>query len=89
MVKVQSAAVAKKLLLLVGEILLAGYLKVWVIGRWCRTQASNDNAQGVIQYTVYEASVNAATPDWYAVFSCGLGESQDTCTQCFGTSNLS
>ena len=55
----------------VGEAQLAGCLKVWVSAvRWSGTQASSDYAQGVIQDTVYEASVSAATPDWCAVISC-------------------
>ena len=38
--------------------------------RWSGTRASNDYAQGIIQDTVYEASVSTATQDWYAVLSC-------------------
>ena len=38
--------------------------------RWSGTQASSYNIQGVIQDTVNEASINAATPDWCVVLSC-------------------
>ena len=57
------------MLLPVGEAQLAGCLKAWVSG-WSKTQASSDYAQGVIQDTVYEASVSTATPNWCAVLSC-------------------
>ena len=33
-------------------------------------QASSDYAEGVIQDTVYEASVSVAISDWGAVLSC-------------------
>ena len=42
------------------------------VARWRRTQASGDNALGVIQNTVYETGVCAVTPNWCAVLSCGI-----------------
>ena len=60
------------MLLLVGEAQLAKCLKVWVSGPLGGMQASSDYVQGVIQYTVFEASVNAARPDWCAVLSCSV-----------------
>ena len=56
----------KRVSFLVGEAHLAGCVKVWV-GGWSGTQTSSDYAQGVIQDTVYETSVSAATPNWWAV----------------------
>ena len=53
----------KRVSLLVGEAQLAGYLKI--IGRWSVKMGPRhpgDNAQGVIENTVYETSINAATP---------------------------
>ena len=55
--------------LLVGKAQLAGCLKVWLVV-CCGMQVSSDNAQSVIQKTVYKASVRGATPDWCAVLSC-------------------
>ena len=45
---------------------------------WSGTQASSDYAQGVIQDTVDEVSLSAATPDWCAVFSCGVDRDKAT-----------
>ena len=45
--------------------------------RLSRNQAFSDYAQGVIQDTVNEASVSAATPDWCAVFSCWVDQRYD------------
>ena len=54
----------------VGEIQLAGCLRVLVGGPLGGTQASSNYAQGVVQDTVDEVSVSTATPDWRTVLSC-------------------
>ena len=53
----------KKMSFPVGESQLAGCLKI--IGRWLLEVGPRhlgDNAQGVIENTFYETSINAATP---------------------------
>ena len=60
----------RKVSLLVDETQLAGCGRVWVSGPLERTQAFSDYAQDVIQDTIYEASMSAATPDWWIVLSC-------------------
>ena len=55
-----------RVLLPVGKAQLAGCLKVWVSGPLER----DDYVQGIIEDTVYEASVSTTTPDWYVVLSC-------------------
>ena len=65
--------------LLGGEAQLAGCLKE-PEGRpmeW--TQASSDNAQGVIFYTFNEACVRAAAPDWCAVLGSRVDQKQGSC----------
>ena len=62
---------SRKVSLPIGEVQLAGCLKILVSGPFLSgMQASSDYAQGVIQDTVYEASVSAASPDWCAVLGC-------------------
>ena len=53
--------------------------------RWCVMQASNDNAQSIIESAVNEASTRTTSPNWGAVLSDGvnLGKSKDT--HCLGT----
>jgi len=41
----------------------------WKVVRWCRTQASSHNSQGVVNSEVNKAGVITATPDRRAVFS--------------------
>ena len=56
----------RRVLLSVGDVQLAGCLKVSVAGP---LESSSDNAQGV-QDTADEASVSTATPDWRTVLIC-------------------
>ena len=67
--------------LLGGEAQLAGCLKEpeGIVYRWSGTQASSDNAQGVIEYTVDEACVRAAAPDWCAVLGSRVDQRQCSC----------
>jgi len=40
------------------------------IVRWCRTQASSHNSQGVVDGRVIEVGMNTAAPDRSEVFCC-------------------
>jgi len=42
----------------------------WKVVRWCRTQASTHNAQGLLVGGVDEAGMSTAAPNWSAVL-CG------------------
>ena len=54
----------RKVLFLVDKTQLVGCLKVWVGGPLgSGTESSSANVQGIIQNTLYEASISPATPD--------------------------
>ena len=38
--------------------------------RWCRTQATSHNSQGVVDSAANEAVVSTAAPDGSAIFRC-------------------
>ena len=72
MVRIHGSTVIQKSVALSGHN-LAGWMPK-SMGKWSlgmgRKQPVTNYAQGVIQDSVYEANVSAATPDWCAVLRC-------------------
>ena len=52
---------------------------------WCRTQASSDNTQSIIENAVNEASMHTTTPNRCAVLSCKVDQGKSRDAQCLGT----
>ena len=52
--------------------------------RWCGTQASNDNAQSIIENAVNEARVRITTLNWCTVLSGGVDQGKSRDAQCLG-----
>jgi len=48
----------------------AGYMAAWKVVRWCSTQASSHNSQGVVDGGVDEAGMSTVAPERSAVL-CG------------------
>ena len=54
----------------------------WKVVRWCRTQASSHNWQGVIDGVVSETGMSTATPNRSAILCGWMHQGQGGCSQC-------